>query len=61
MESVLMNTGRKAVMLGQSTQIEIMRLIHNGHTYGEIDRYLEVPKGSSEYTINRVREGSNYA
>lgn len=55
MESVLINTKRKAVMLDRSTQIEIMSLIHKGHTYDEIDRYLEVPKGSSEYTINRVR------
>lgn len=55
MESALIKNPRKAVMLDNSTQIEIMKLLYIGHTYEEIDRHLEVPRGSSQYTINTVR------
>lgn len=51
-----MQRERKAVMLGVSTQIEIVSMIEEGLGYQEIDKILNVPEGSSEYTIRRIRE-----
>lgn len=54
----LRNNKSKAVLLSSATQIEIIELRRLGVSYSEIDRILEVPKGSSQYTINYVRSVS---
>lgn len=44
------------VMLGVSTQIDILMLLEKGYKYNDIDEILDVPQGSSRYTINELRK-----
>jgi len=55
MSNVLIKDKEKGVLLSSATQIEIVELLRKGKTYTEIDNILDVPKGSSQYTINYVK------
>lgn len=55
MQEELISERRRGVLLGQSTQIEIAQLLDEGKSFSQIDDILEVPNGSSEYTMKCVR------
>lgn len=57
MNDELLSKHRRGVLLGRSTQIDILQYLEKGKTYEEIDNILEVPRGSSEYTIKFVQKG----
>lgn len=54
MSDNLRNNKSKAVLLTAATQIEIITLMDKGKSFEEIDEILEVPKGSSKYTLECV-------
>ncbi|MFF2798219.1 hypothetical protein [Lysinibacillus xylanilyticus] len=60
MEEELINKNNKPVLLDSSTQIDIAQLESEGKTFEQIDLILDVPRGSSEYTLRRIREGVEY-